>query len=183
MDTRIGKGIIQTSQEALFCFKVTFCTKWICINPLHSQLCLWFPIPGFTKVIIVQTQWYLPRTACNPGLCCIGLMATVLVLHHNNFQNCWCHAAIPWQSETLHPNKNTGPTLCCRASCDHPGFFHKLHKKRGSESCKRHNPYSNWFHGNDAGLNLRHWISFSPPLTTDTNLAGSILWLTNAQKM
>lgn len=53
-----------------------------------------------------QTECYLPHKSCNPGLCCTGLMTTVLVLHHNNLQKHWSPAAIPWQSVMLHPDKH-----------------------------------------------------------------------------
>lgn len=102
-----------------------------------------------------QTECYLPHKSCNPGLCCTGLMTTVLVLHHNNLQKHWSPAAIPWQSVMLHPDKHRDHIVLQGVTWPDwriQGF--SISYSRTEPVGAANNSHPNWFHGNRAGLFL-----------------------------
>lgn len=87
-------------------FQSDICTKWIRIKIWQFSFICYLSYLALLKRLQSRTEWYLPHTACNPGLCWVALMATVLVLHHNNLQKSLCHAATLWPSVILQPGKH-----------------------------------------------------------------------------
>lgn len=63
-----------------------FSTKWITINPHTRSFICDFSYSALLKRLQSVTEWYLPHTACNPGLWLVALMATLPVLQHNNLK-------------------------------------------------------------------------------------------------
>lgn len=87
------------NQEALFCECLSK------TSPTGRYICD-FSYLALLKRLQWRSEWYLPHTACNPGLCWVALMATVLALASQSFQETQCGGATLWSYVILQLDKD-----------------------------------------------------------------------------